>query len=54
MERRKRDGNYSLPQNNLIEDSEENEENVYSIPDSNKTKINDTKEHNDAHKNPLK
>jgi hypothetical protein len=52
--RRKRDGNHSLPKNNLIQNSEGNEENRYSVPDSNKTKINNTKESNDAHKNNLK
>jgi hypothetical protein len=52
--RRKRDGNYSPQKNNLIQDSEENEENGYPIPDSNKTKTNDTKEPSDAHKNTLK
>jgi hypothetical protein len=51
MGRRKRDGNHSPPQNNLIQESEGNEENGYPVPDSNKTKINDTK---DAHKNSLK
>jgi hypothetical protein len=54
MGRTKRDGNYSLPQNNLIQDSEGNEENGYLVPDSNKTKINDTKELNNVHKNSLK
>jgi hypothetical protein len=54
MGRRKRDGNHSPPQNNLIQDSEGNEENGYPVPDSNKTKINDAKEHNDAHENILK
>jgi hypothetical protein len=49
--RRKRDGNHSPSTNNLIQDSEENEENGYSVPDSNKTKINNTKEPNDVHKN---
>jgi hypothetical protein len=48
------DGNHSPPQNNLIQDSEGNEENGYSVPDSNKTKINDAKEPNEAHKNNLK
>jgi hypothetical protein len=43
-----------LLQNNLIQDSDGNEENGYSVPDPNKTKINDTKEPNDAHKNILK
>jgi hypothetical protein len=54
MGRRKRDGNHSSPKYNLIQDSEENEENGYPVPDSNKTKINDTKEPNDALKNNLK
>jgi hypothetical protein len=30
-----------------MQDSEGNEENGYSVPDSNKTKINDAKEHNE-------
>jgi hypothetical protein len=42
------------PKNNLIQDSEGNEENIYPVSDSNKTKINDTKEPRDAHKNTLK
>jgi hypothetical protein len=42
------------PKNNLIQDSEGNEENGYPVPDSNKTKINNTKEPNNAHKNSLK
>jgi hypothetical protein len=42
------------PQNNLIQDSEGNEENRYPVPDSNKTKINYTKKSNEAHKNNLK
>jgi hypothetical protein len=50
MERRKRDGNHSSPKNNLIEDSEENEENGYQLLDSNKVKINNTREANYAHK----
>jgi hypothetical protein len=54
MERRKRDGNHSPPKNNLIQDSEGNEENGYPVPYFNKTKINNAKEHNDAHKNILK
>jgi methyltransferase-like protein len=54
MGRRKRDGNHSTPQNNLIQDSEGNEENAYPVPDSNKTKINDTKEPSEAQKNTLK
>jgi hypothetical protein len=54
MGRRKKDGNHSSPKNNLIQDSEGNEENGYPVPDSNKTKINDTKEPKNAHKNSLK
>jgi hypothetical protein len=54
MGRQKRDGNHSPPQNNLIQDSEGNEENRYPVLDSNKTKINDIKEPNNAHKNILK
>jgi hypothetical protein len=41
MGRQKRDGNHSLSKNNLIQDSEGNEENGYPIPDTNRTKIND-------------
>jgi hypothetical protein len=37
-----------------MQDSEGNEENGYSVPDSNKRKINDAKEPNDACKNNLK
>jgi hypothetical protein len=37
MGRQKRDGNHSPPQNNLIQDSERNEENGYPVPGSNKT-----------------
>jgi hypothetical protein len=54
MGRRKRDGNHSLPKNNLIQDSDRNEEKGYPAPDSNKTKINDTKELNNVHKNTFK
>jgi hypothetical protein len=39
------------PKNNLIQDSEGNEENGYPVPDSKKTKINAAKEPNDVHKN---
>jgi hypothetical protein len=55
MGRRRRDGNHS-PQkkNNLLQDSEENEESGYPVPDPNEIKINDTKEPSDAHKNNLK
>jgi polyhydroxyalkanoate synthesis regulator phasin len=54
MGRRKRDENHSPPQNNLIQDSERNEENRYPVLDFNKTKINNTKELNNVHKNILK
>jgi hypothetical protein len=44
-----------LPQKNKVaQDLEQNEENGYPGPDSNKTKINYTKEPNEAHKNNLK
>jgi hypothetical protein len=52
--KKKRDGNHAPQKNNLIQDSEGNEENGYPVTDSNKTKINDAKEPNDAHKNSLK
>jgi molecular chaperone DnaK (HSP70) len=54
MGRQKRDRNHSPPKNNLIQNSEGNEENGYPVPKSNKTKINDAKEPSDAHKNTLK
>jgi hypothetical protein len=54
MGRRKRDGNHSPPKNKLALGSEGNEENRYPVPDSNKTKINDTKEPNNVHKKILK
>jgi hypothetical protein len=50
---RRRDRNHSS-QKNLIQDSEGNEENGYSVPDPNKTMINNTKEPSDAHKKPSK
>jgi hypothetical protein len=46
MGRQKRDGKHFPSQNNLIQDSEENEENGYLVPDSNKTKINNAKDTN--------
>jgi hypothetical protein len=52
--RRKRDGNHSPPKNKVVQDLEQNEENGYPDPDSNKTKINYTKEPKKAHKNTLK
>jgi hypothetical protein len=39
----------SLPKNKLVQDSEGNEENGYPNPDSNKAKINFTKEPNETH-----
>jgi hypothetical protein len=54
MGRQKRDGNFSSPQNKLVQFSEGNEENGYPDPDSNKTKRNYAKEPNEAHKNTLK
>jgi hypothetical protein len=54
MGRRKWDGNQSPLKNTLIQDSEENEENRYPVPDPNKTKINNAKEPNDVHKNTFK
>jgi hypothetical protein len=42
------------PPNNLIQGSVGNKENGYPVWDSNKTKINDAKEHNDAQKNTIK
>jgi hypothetical protein len=46
--------NHFPPKNNLLQDSEGNEQNGYPVLDSNKTKINSSKEPNDAHKNNLK
>jgi hypothetical protein len=54
MGRRKRDGNHSSPQNNLIQNSEGNEEKGYPVLDSSKTKINDIKKIKYVHKNTLK
>jgi molecular chaperone DnaK (HSP70) len=51
---KKTDGNHSLPKNNLIQDSEGNEENGYPVPDFNKAKINNAKEPSNAHKNTFK
>jgi hypothetical protein len=42
------------PKDKLVQDSEGNKENRYTDPDSNKTKINYTKEPNKAQKNNLK
>jgi hypothetical protein len=54
MGRRKRELNHSLQKNKGLQDLKWNEENGYPDPDSNKTKINYTKEPNKAHKNTLK
>jgi hypothetical protein len=54
MGRRKREGNYSPSKNKVLQDLEWNEENGYPDPDSKKTKINYTKEPNEANKNTLK
>jgi hypothetical protein len=54
MGRRKRDGNNSPPQNKVVQYLDQNEENRYPDPDSNKTKLNYTMESNEAHKNTLK
>jgi hypothetical protein len=55
MGRRKWDGNHSPPpRNKLVQDSEGNEENGYSVPDPNKTKIDYPKEPKKANKNTLK
>jgi hypothetical protein len=54
MGRRKREGNHSPPQNKVVQVLEQNEENRCPDPDSNKIKINYTKEPNKAHKNTLK
>jgi hypothetical protein len=50
----KRDGNHSPLKNNLIQDTQGNEENGYPVPDSTKKNINNGKEPNDAHKSILK
>jgi hypothetical protein len=44
-----KDGNHSPTKNNLLQDAEGNEENGYPDADTNKTKINYTKELNKAH-----
>jgi hypothetical protein len=54
MGRRKWEGNHSPPKNKVVQDLEQNEENGYPDLNSNKTKINYTKEPNEAHKNTLK
>jgi hypothetical protein len=54
MGKRKRKGNHSPPKNKVLQDLEQNEENGYQDPDSNKTKINYIKEPNEAHRFLLK
>jgi hypothetical protein len=49
---RRRDGNHTPQENNLIEDSVVNEENGYPVLDPNKTEINVTKDSSNAHKRP--
>jgi hypothetical protein len=51
MGRKKRDGTIAPPKNDLIQNLEGNEENGYSVPDSNRTKVNNAKEPNKVHKN---
>jgi hypothetical protein len=48
---RKRVRNHSPPKNKVVQDLEQNEENGYTDPDSNKTKINYIKDPNEAHNN---
>jgi hypothetical protein len=48
MRRQKKGGNQYPPSNKLVQKPEGNEENRYSDPDSNKTKINYAKEPNEA------
>jgi hypothetical protein len=52
--REKKQGNQFPHTKKLVQEPEGNEENRYSDPDSNKTKTNYAKEHNEAHKNNLK
>jgi hypothetical protein len=54
MGRQKKQGNQFPHSKKLLEEKRANEENRYSDPDSNKTKINYDKEPNEAHKNNLK
>jgi hypothetical protein len=51
MGRQKRDGNHYPLKNNLIQDSEGNDENGYPVTDSSKTNINYAEEPNKAHEN---
>jgi hypothetical protein len=54
MGRWKKDRNYSPLKYKLIQGSQGNKENGYSVPHSNITKINYAKEPNETHKNTLK
>jgi hypothetical protein len=54
MGRQKKQGNQFPYSKKLVQEPEGNEENRYSDPNSNKSKINYAKEPNEAHKNNLK
>jgi hypothetical protein len=54
MGRQKKEANQFPPNNKLVQEPEGNEENRYSDPDANKTKMNYAKEPNEAYKNNLK
>jgi hypothetical protein len=54
MGRWKKEGNHFPPNNKLVQEPEENEENRCPDPDSNKMKINYAKETNETHKNNMK
>jgi hypothetical protein len=54
MGTRRKDGNHSSPQNKVVQDLEQNEENGYPDTDSNKTNINYIQEPNEEHKTILK
>jgi hypothetical protein len=50
----KKEGNYFLPNNKLVQEPEGNEENRYPDPDSNKMKDKLCQKPNETHKNNLK
>jgi hypothetical protein len=52
--RLKKEGNHFPPNNKFVQEPEVNEENIYPDPDSNKTKINYSKEPNEATRTPWK
>jgi hypothetical protein len=54
MGKRSRNGKHSPQKNNSIQDSVGNEENGYTVPDSNKTMINVIKKPSDTHRKSLK